>query len=73
MFLWGGGVGGWLGVAMLHNFGSRVTRKSCRCCCCFFFIEIMCREPWITRVNPLSPNGDQHQYSPNNIHTMSRD
>ena len=23
--------------------------------------------------NPLSPNGDQHQFSPNNIHTMSRD
>ena len=24
-------------------------------------------------VNPLSPNGDQHQFSPHNIHTMSRD
>ena len=24
-------------------------------------------------VNPLSPNSDQHQFSPNNIHTMSRD
>ena len=24
-------------------------------------------------VNPLSPNGDQHQFSPNNIHTLSRD
>ena len=23
--------------------------------------------------NPLSPNGDQHQYSPNNIHTLLRD
>ena len=23
--------------------------------------------------NPLSPNGDQHQFSPNNIHTLSRD
>ena len=23
--------------------------------------------------NPLSPNSDQHQYSPNNIHTLSRD
>ena len=32
----GGGVGGWLGVAMLHNFGSRVTRKSS---CCFFFFQ----------------------------------
>ena len=24
-------------------------------------------------VNPLSPNGDQHQFSPNDIHTLSRD
>ena len=24
-------------------------------------------------LNPLSPNGDQHQFSPNNIHTLSRD
>ena len=24
-------------------------------------------------INPLSPNGDQHQFSPNNIHTLSRD
>ena len=24
-------------------------------------------------INPLSPNSDQHQFSPNNIHTMSRD
>ena len=23
--------------------------------------------------NPLSPYSDQHQFSPNNIHTMSRD
>ena len=23
--------------------------------------------------NPLSPNSDQQQFSPNNIHTMSRD
>ena len=23
--------------------------------------------------NPLSPNSDQHQFSPNNIHTRSRD
>ena len=24
-------------------------------------------------LNPLSPNTDQHQFSPNDIHTMSRD
>ena len=24
-------------------------------------------------LNPLRPNSDQHQFSPNNIHTMSRD
>ena len=23
--------------------------------------------------NPLSPNGDQNQFSPNDIHTLSRD
>ena len=25
------------------------------------------------RINPLSTNGDQHQFSPNDIHTLSRD
>ena len=24
-------------------------------------------------INPLSPNSDQHQFSPNNTHTMLRD
>ena len=24
-------------------------------------------------LNPLSPNGDQDQFSPNDIHTLSRD
>ena len=24
-------------------------------------------------INPLSPNSDQNQFSPNNIHTLSRD
>ena len=24
-------------------------------------------------ISPLSPNGDQHQLSPNDIHTLSRD
>ena len=24
-------------------------------------------------INPLSPNGDQHQFSPNHIHRLSRD
>ena len=27
----------------------------------------------VTLINPLSPNSDQQQFSPNNIHTMSRD
>ena len=33
-------------------------------------------ESWavgLTMFNPLSANSDQHQFSPNNIHTMSRD
>ena len=25
------------------------------------------------RISPLSPNGDQHQFSPNDIHNLSRD
>ena len=32
--------------------------------------------PYVTSglsVNPLSPNSDQGQFSPNNIHTLSRD
>ena len=27
----------------------------------------------LVSVNPLSPNSDQDQFSPNNIHTLSRD
>ena len=27
----------------------------------------------ILQMHPLSPNSDQHQFSPNNIHTLSRD
>ena len=27
---------------------------------------------WITQLNPLSANSDQQQFSPNNIHTLSR-
>ena len=26
-----------------------------------------------TQLNPLSPSGDQHQFSPNHIHRLSRD
>ena len=25
------------------------------------------------KINPLSPNSDHQQFSPNNIHTLSRD
>ena len=27
----------------------------------------------ITMFNPLSTNGDQHQFSPDDVHTLSRD
>ena len=30
------------------------------------------QQPYIV-FNPLSPNGDQHLFSPNDIHTLSRD
>ena len=33
----------------------------------------MNHEVIIISFNPLGPNGDQHQYSPNNIHTLLRD
>jgi len=29
--------------------------------------------PSVDSINPLSPNSNQHQFSPNNIHTLSRD
>ena len=31
------------------------------------------RKMKLCSVKPLSPNGDQHQFFPNNIHTLSRD
>ena len=31
------------------------------------------QKPLFKLFNLLSPNGDQHQFSPNNIHTLSRD
>ena len=31
------------------------------------------RSSIVRGVNPLSANGDQHQFSPNNIHNLSRD
>ena len=27
----------------------------------------------VASINPLSPNGDEDQFSPNDIHTLSRD
>ena len=27
----------------------------------------------VLQFNPLSPNSDQQQFSPNNVHTLSRD
>ena len=47
---------------MLRHTFSEVTVK------CFFNLHIR----WVTGVNPLSANSDQ-QFSPNNIHTLSRD
>ena len=46
------------------------------------FSTDVCRLPYAVNVNlnlsyvvinPLSPNSDQNQFSPNNIHTLSRD
>ena len=27
----------------------------------------------VSNINPLSPNGDKHQFSPKNIHTLSKE
>ena len=48
---------------MLQHTFSEVTVK------CFFNLHIR----WVTEVNPLSANSDHQQFSPNNIHTLSRD
>ena len=40
---------------------------------CIFFLYIHYFIVILSRVNPLSPNSDQQQFSPNNIHTLSRD
>ena len=45
-----------------------------------FYILMTCHDPdpgcssnrLKQTFNPSSPNSDQHQFSPNNIHTMSR-
>ena len=50
-------------VRMLQHTFSEVTVK------CFFNLHIR----WVTGVNPLSANSDHQQFSPNNIHTLSRD
>ena len=33
----------------------------------------MIAKPTKSRLNPLSPNSDQQQFSPNNVHTLLRD
>ena len=33
----------------------------------------MCETLYLFTFNPLSAKSDQHQFSPNNIHTLSRD
>ena len=38
----------------------------------FRFLEAELQEDW-EQVNPLSPNSDQQQISPNDIHTLSWD
>ena len=38
----------------------------------FRFLEAELQEDW-EKVNPLSPNSDQQQISPNDIHTLSWD
>ena len=37
------------------------------------FSHNICTVRVLLSINPLSSNSDQHQFSPNNIHTLSRD
>ena len=39
----------------------------------FVTYAVMIAKPTKSRLNPLSPNSDQQQFSPNNVHTLSRD
>ena len=36
-------------------------------------LELVASKLRVLGFNPLSPNGDQHQFSPKDIHTLSRD
>ena len=33
----------------------------------------VCKMNFLSLFNPLSPNSDQQQFSPNDVHTLSRD
>ena len=48
-------------------------RCVCSCCCCCFFFFRLCANFQLTKcsINPLSPNGAQNQFSPNDIHRLS--
>ena len=50
-----------VGCWMLHLFAHPVTF-------CYLLLGVVAQS-----FNPLSPNDDQHQFSPNNIHTLLRD
>ena len=39
----------------------------------FQFFDSMTAKLTKRVINPISPNSDQDQFSPNNIHTLSRD
>ena len=50
-----------------------VDRDQDRTNVCLYVGQVKCtKQLHIMFFNPLSPNSDQHQFSPNNIHTMSR-
>ena len=51
---------------LAHGKGETLENTQCIPCTTW-------QQRFVYRFNPLSPNGDQHQFSPNNIHTLLRD
>ena len=37
---------------------------------CFSLLASLSQENLVTTINPSSPNSDQNQFSPNDIHTL---
>ena len=61
--------GSWNGEITLKSLIVQDFSNVCKPGCTF---NQLSRALWIP-LNPLSPNSDQHQFSPNNVHMLSRE